>query len=334
MVENNINNALISVVLPCYNCKRYIEDAVRSIQKQTYSNLEILIVDDASNDGSLQVLQRIVKEDDRIVLIQHEKNMGLVYSLNELISKAKGTYIARMDADDISDIKRFEVQIDFLNRNPQVDICGTGAEIIDSRGLSHGRRTVPEKHEDILEMLSIFNPMIHSSIMARSQVLKENMYKQEYMYSEDYELWCRLVFRRNYKFANIDLPLLKYRFTNEQVCQKHRMEQGDSSERVIVEYKLVNMQYSKIHKNIFFMCQKGIRIDTEVKTYIKEKYKMISKLDFRFSVVPMTTIIAFIKKNSLGLLIKYIFTPLGIYTILQRILRRKMYFFQLILGGH
>ena len=114
------NNILVSVILPVYNAQKYLEEAIESIINQTYTNFEFIIIDDGSGDNSLNIINKYQKQDSRILVITRE-NKGLVYTLNEGINQAKGKYIARMDADDISLSNRFEKQIELLeNRCKQI----------------------------------------------------------------------------------------------------------------------------------------------------------------------------------------------------------------------
>ena len=100
---------LISVIIPCYNAEKYVEQAVRSIMNQTYKNQEILCTDDCSIDSTLSILERLATEDSRIRIIRHTENKKLIFTLNELVQESKGDYIARMDADDISLPQRAKV---------------------------------------------------------------------------------------------------------------------------------------------------------------------------------------------------------------------------------
>ncbi len=118
---------LVSVIIPCYNAEKYVEQAVRSIMNQTYKNLEILITDDCSTDASFAILQKLAEEDARIKLFRNTENQKIVRTLNALVERATGKYMARMDADDISLAKRFERQAAFLEANPDIAICGTNA---------------------------------------------------------------------------------------------------------------------------------------------------------------------------------------------------------------
>ncbi len=113
----------ISVVLPVYNSEKYIAEAVQSILDQTFTDFELLIINDASTDGTLQILESF--KDDRLKIINNPTNLKVVKSLNKGLELAQGEFIARMDADDIAYPQRFEKQIAYFKKYPQVDVCGT-----------------------------------------------------------------------------------------------------------------------------------------------------------------------------------------------------------------
>jgi len=114
----------VSIVMSVYNAQKYLDEAIESILNQTYSNFEFIIINDGSTDKSLEIIENYAKKDSRIIVINRE-NKGLIYSLNEGIRKANGKYIARMDADDISLPQRLEKQVEFMEKNKNIGICGT-----------------------------------------------------------------------------------------------------------------------------------------------------------------------------------------------------------------
>ena len=115
---------LVTIAIPAYNCQEYIDYAVQSVINQTYKNWELLLLDDGSTDGTLQKL-KAYETDDRIRIISDGQNRGLIYRLNQSINLAHGRYYARMDADDIMLIHRVQSQIDFLEKNPSIDVVGS-----------------------------------------------------------------------------------------------------------------------------------------------------------------------------------------------------------------
>lgn len=143
----------ISVIMSVYNGMPYLKEAVQSILKQTFKDFEFIVVNDASTDDSWQYLKGL--NDKRIKLIINEKNLGLATSLNDGIKIAKGNFIARMDADDVSKPDRLEVQYKFLTKNPEIDLCGSWADIIDEKGKIVAEKKYPVKNLDIKRVLSI-----------------------------------------------------------------------------------------------------------------------------------------------------------------------------------
>lgn len=203
------NTPLVSVIIPCYNAEKYVEQAVCSIMNQTYKNLEILIIDDCSTDHSFEILQRLASEDYRITLVKNDKNLKIVKTLNKLVCKARGKYIARMDADDISALNRLEKQVDFMENNPEYGICGTKAWRIDSQNMIIGRSLLPQGNEEIQIASKFFCIFYHPSVIIRSEIFKQNLYNENYLYAEDLELWQRLL--QITKAYNLNDNLLFYR---------------------------------------------------------------------------------------------------------------------------
>jgi glycosyltransferase involved in cell wall biosynthesis len=200
-------NPLVSVIIPVYNVQDYVMQCLQSIINQTYSNLEIWIVNDASTDHTEEIISYI--KDSRIQIINNDCNLGLAESVNRSISESTGKYIARMDADDVALPTRIERQVDYLERNPDVDILGTAMQ---SFGYSRYTHYFPSSHDRCKAQL-LFNVCFgHPTVMMRSEIFsnKGNLYRSELrQYSEEYELWCRLV--DDYKFCNLPDVLLRYR---------------------------------------------------------------------------------------------------------------------------
>jgi glycosyltransferase involved in cell wall biosynthesis len=211
----------ISVLLPVYNCENYIKDCIDSVLNQTFSDFELLIIDDKSTDNTVKIIQQF--NDDRIKLTIKEKNSGYTNSLNWGIDQAKGKYIARMDGDDICMPNRFERQFYFLESNPDVLLCGTSIQLIGSI-IEHRQ---PPTHEDILIKLCFETCFFHPTIMGRKQVFIENKYNSSFEPAEDYELWTRLAFKG--KLANISEILLEYRVHSHQVSKTKSNIQSDNA---------------------------------------------------------------------------------------------------------
>ena len=316
--EKNMATPLVSVIIPCFNSEKYVDEAIESILQQSYKNIEIIITDDASTDMTYAKLEKFAQIDDRVNLIHHDSNKGLVYTLNEMIDIASGDYIARMDSDDVSDENRINKQVCFMQNNPDIDVCGSNALIIDKNGKILGKRILPTSNGDIRELISIINDMVHPSIMGKAGIFKENKYDPNYIHAEDYELWCRLLFEGKYLFANIADYLIKYRISEGQVSQKNIAVQSDVSASVLAKYGLIEKKFADIHKSIFFECKKINVFDKRTKEYLILMYNKIKSFSGVNITIPMIKMLAFTKKNDYRLFIRLFFTRLGMIAIIRK----------------
>lgn len=221
----------ISVILPVFNCADYIESAVESVLNQTYTNFELIIIDDCSDDSTVEKIEKF--SDSRIRLIKKELNQGITDSLNIGIGYSRGEFIARMDGDDICDQKRFEVQAHYLIENPDVGLVGSYYKIIDT----NEQILVPINHDDILIGMLEYCPIAHPSVMMKSQILKKHslFYDKKYESAEDYELWSRIIFKT--KVENLPINLLNYRRHNNQISQRHNKKQNLISGKIRFEFQ-------------------------------------------------------------------------------------------------
>lgn len=206
---------LVTVLMGVYNCNKYVPEAISSILNQTYKNIEFLIIDDCSTDGTLEIIKFFATTDSRIRIIENKQNMGLGYSLHLGMNEAKGKYIARMDADDVSMPHRISTQVDFLEKHPNVFCVGSSTKRIgDLNRLSSWFNVIHTrcKHAEIKAWLILGTPMFHSSVMFNKALMKQNdlNYDATYRRAQDYELWTRMVFIGD--MANIKKPLLCYRY--------------------------------------------------------------------------------------------------------------------------
>lgn len=236
------NKILISVVLPVYNAENYLPDAIESILNQTYSNLELIIINDGSTDESLNIMKQWYEKDQRIKIISRE-NKGLIYSLNEGINIAKGEFIARMDADDISLPTRLEKQLAYLTQN-QLDICGCHYFEINECGELSGLRLVPKNQDMITICLASAVPFAHPSVLIRKSFLEINrLYYGEGVakYAEDLDLWIRM-YSNKASFGNVNEILFKYRIVKNSLSRTKR-------NKIICDSKKLYSNYYKNQKN-------------------------------------------------------------------------------------
>lgn len=212
-MSSNDMHKLISVVMPVYNGGEYLNEAIESVLHQTYTNFEFLIIDDGSKDRSLEIIQRYAAIDQRIKVISRE-NKGLVATLNEGIALAKGDYIARMDADDVSLPERFVRQIMALEQT-QADICGCHALMIDASGKSIRSLMYPVLPDMFAFYMLFTTPFCHGSVMFRRQKYVNDALSYglnpSYQSVEDLALWIEM-YQRGYQFISVDEVLFKYRY--------------------------------------------------------------------------------------------------------------------------
>ncbi len=194
---NHDTHPQISVIMPVYNGAKHLREAIESILIQTFQHFEFLIMDDGSTDDTPKILEDYAKKDHRIKIL-HQKNHGLVESLNTLVTHAASDLIARMDADDIAYPKRLEVQYEYMKAHPQTVVLGTYARITEEGpGQTHTstwrRNTAFEEDELNRWYLSIIPPFIHSAVMFKKNAFhKAGGYRQNEHPAEDYGLWIRM----------------------------------------------------------------------------------------------------------------------------------------------
>lgn len=209
---------IVSFIVAVYNGESYIEDCIKSIFNQTYNKLEIIIIDDCSNDSTNSILHKLSKNSSiKITILRNKSNLGLTKSLNIAISHAKGEWIARLDADDLSEKNRIESQINFSIKNSQYSIIGSSCNFIDNQGKYLFSKYYPSKHNEIkssLEKAGAFFP--HSSVLMKRDVICSLGGYNNYMkYSQDFELWLRALSK--YKIYSIKEPLVSIRIHSKRI---------------------------------------------------------------------------------------------------------------------
>lgn len=224
---------LISILLPVYNSEKTISETINSLLCQTVQDFELIIINDASNDSSEDVIMSY--SDTRIRYYRNEKNMGLIYTLNRGIRLAEGKYIARMDSDDIALPTRLEKQLEVMEKYPEIIVCGTG---IETFGNVNKRRKIlyPEHDKQLKECLIRRSCFAHPTVLIRRSVLVNNnlCYDKGYRHAEDYKLWIDL--SDFGAFYNIPEVLLYYRMSETQITSSHKEEVANISKYCRREY--------------------------------------------------------------------------------------------------
>ena len=221
---------LVTVLLPVYNAEKFLSEAIDSILNQTYQNFEFLLINDGSTDTSRAIILNYT--DSRIRYLENEKNIGLIHTLNRGIAEAKGSYIARMDADDVSRVDRFIKQVDFLESNPSYGMVGSWCSVINSSK----KIEYHTSHASLQFALLNYCCFVHPSVMLRKSVLTENQlyFDSNFVHSEDYELWTRLLTIT--KAANLPEYLLSYREHENQISSIYRDDQIAMFSEIVTKY--------------------------------------------------------------------------------------------------
>jgi glycosyltransferase involved in cell wall biosynthesis len=206
--------------MSAFNDEKFLIESLESVIGQTYRNFELILFDDGSKDATSDIIREYAGKDKRIIPVFNDRNLGLTVNLNRGIKLSRGVYIARMDADDISMSTRFEKQVSFLDLNPGIDLVGSASADINSEGNEIQLRTVPEKHQDIINLLPKANPITHSAVMFRKKSFESiDFYNESYRTIQDYEMWFRAA-GKGLKFHNMSEVLLKYRMDDDYVSRK------------------------------------------------------------------------------------------------------------------
>lgn len=229
--------AEVSVILPVRNGGAYLPLAVDSVLRQTFGELELLVIDDASNDGSISALERVAAGDPRLRLLK-SPGSGLVDALNFGLARAQGEFVARMDADDIALPERLSRQVEFLKTTPGISVVGTQVAFIDAGGALTGERTsFPTEPKEITRALIARGCVIrHPTVLARkTSLLSVGGYRPACDKAEDYDLWLRLA--DGNRIANLPDVLLHYRVHPLQISNGINLQQRFSRDLALLAFR-------------------------------------------------------------------------------------------------
>ncbi|MFH4969063.1 glycosyltransferase family 2 protein [Gaetbulibacter sp. M240] len=285
------NSYLVTIGIPFYNSEKYLTYAINSVLLQSYTNWELLLMDDGSSDNSLNIAKSFEKKDRRIKVYSDGNNSKLPFRLNQLSNLAKGKFYARMDADDMMHPERIETQINYLISNPEIDLVGTGLVSIDGAnriiGIRKGYTSANFTKKEILSG----NWCVHPTIMGKSDWFKKNKYDVNLTRTEDFDLWIRTI--DNSKFSKIDFLGLYYREESELSLKKYITSTRQSlklfwkNRKIIGISKSIYYSIEKLFKMLIYLFfeYSGLmeiivkrRSDSISKTAIKSHNKIINKI--------------------------------------------------------
>lgn len=334
-------NPLISVIFPCYNAEQFLEYSLESVLNQSYKQLEILCINDGSSDRTLDILTDYKRKDDRIVIINNEKNLGLIESLNKVLPLVNGDFFARMDSDDYSPPDRIEKQVSYL-LSKNVDLLCSGFYRFRFNNISDKYFPPIATLSGSIKFLSLFsNPCVHGSIMAKSSLIKSGhfIYDKDFPHAEDFELFSRLSWSGLYLEA-LNEPLYWLRTNKNSVSYKFNDIQTETNvliaKRNLSAYCNMNLADESILKIIVN------RIDFKVSfEQILEAYNLLDKMlesnEKHYSTNEILEIKKYLILHKLNIFIqsnKYRFSKLNVknlfFFIRTLFLLDRSHYFQLI----
>ncbi len=249
---DQLNAPFVSVIMPVYNSEQYVSNSITSILNQSYTNFEFIIIDDASTDKSYSKLLEYKKKDKRIILVKNKKNEGVTKSLNKALKIARGKYIIRMDADDWSYPDRFKLQVELMEKNPDVVVSGSYVEICDSKLTIKNLRKYHLENTAIRKHMFRYSPFAHPATIWIAKAMKKCLYNEVIIVCQDYELYFRI--GKIGKFMNLDKPLLKLRMHDDSVSVCQSSLQWNTT--VLIRFNAILMhgyEMSKIDKLYNFL---------------------------------------------------------------------------------
>jgi len=241
---------MISIGIPFFNAEAYLEDAIKSVLAQTFQEWELILVDDGSSDGSLDIAKKYEQVDSRVRVISDGLNKKLPTRLNEIIREAKFNLIARMDADDLMDVERLEKQYAFLSANPEYDLVTTGMYSIDQRNEVLGKRLPENRIMQANEILGGLTNLLHASMLAKKQWCLRNPYKEDNALAEDYELWLSAAIKNDLKYSVLQEPLYYYREVEN--VKKEKMIKGYNTQIEVINKYYAGVISNKLKNKIVF----------------------------------------------------------------------------------
>ncbi len=311
----------VSVIMSIYSEPiEWMKEAINSILNQTFTDFEFIIVNDKpSRKENIELLKAYQQKDKRIQVVENKQNIGLTKSLNKGLLLAKGTYIARMDADDFSYPTRFEKQVHFLDENKEYVVCGTNIEYFGENKIKLTREIIKVENIELKAQLIKNSCFAHPTVMIRKQILIDNQikYNEDFIQAQDYKLWSDLSTLGRY--YNIKEILLKYRVSDNQVSKKSSTNQNINGNKIRTSCLSVYLDLQLIEK----LVSKDADFKILFKVKKELKLKKVSKLIYKnilfvsyLSIKKKTLILLLYYFFSLDFM-KYISEPLDILRIVE-----------------
>lgn len=230
-------SGLVTICMATWNRAEYIKGAITSVQKQSYKDWELIVVDDGSTDTTQEIIAELSAHDDRIKLVVHQQNQGIGPTRNHALREAHGEFLAVLDSDDEwLSREKLEEQVDFLRHNPRVVAVGTYASVINQSGDSMRSIQAPDVDSAIRTSILRVNPFVHSSMLMRTASVREvGGYDETFAPLEDYDLWCKL--GQQGELANLPEEMTAYRSHAGNITKSRRRQAFVLSLAIVERYR-------------------------------------------------------------------------------------------------
>ncbi len=249
----------VSIGIPFFNPGDYFKASIESVLNQTYSDFELILLDDGSTDNSLSIAHSF--KDSRIKVISDGENKGLPFRLNQLIDVSQGKYMARMDADDLISTTRIAKQVNYLDSQNEIDLVTTGLCSITNDNVVIGYRNPRKKSADNISLEdTIFGKadIAHATIMARNSWYQRNKYNDKAKLMEDYQLWIDAALKNDLNVGYLSAPLYFYREESSVSSQKAINAYKNQFSIVFSQYFNKLSLFNKMKFSLFCLFKIGI----------------------------------------------------------------------------
>lgn len=278
---------MITIGIPFYNAELYLEDAIKSVFAQTYENWELILIDDGSSDRSLEIAKSI--KDPRVKVFSDGLNKKLAARLNEIVTLAKYSIIARMDADDLMSPTRLEKQLSVLENNPTLDLVSTGVYSMTNDTRVTGLRGESHSIVSLEDLLMKRIGVVHAAILGKKEWFERNRYNVTLKTAQDYELWVRAAANNDFHISLLKEPLYYYREEGNVTIEK--LHRAYKNERVLFKKyattnrkSLILKSYSKtiivrfldlLNKTHVLLSKRSVNIKYDDKRIYEKELKVI-----------------------------------------------------------
>lgn len=267
---------LVSVLLPVYNGSKYLLEAVNSVLSQTYKHFELIVVDDGSTDSTHNILSKIEKSDERVRVLTLSENCGIVSALNRALSVSKGTFVMRMDSDDICVPQRLEWQVQYLMTHPDISVLGGHVEMFSTDSSSSKIVRHPQNPAMLHFSMFLYCTIVHPSVLMRISALRKfNGYTSSYDHVEDYDLWFRMLQSPDIRMTNLPRVVLRLRKHEHNISRVRAAEQRENALRVSTSALRVQLgrnedELQKSHVRLLRRCTRdGIKTEQDALDVMK-----------------------------------------------------------------